>query len=80
MTHEHWSIEDGLQLQALMTSLQLDDWQIAQANALSVHQVRELLSGVQVGKPSSFYSERIKHHAGQQLLERLGNGGGSNAG
>ena len=74
MTHEHWSIEDGLQLQAMMTSLQLDDWQIAQANALSVHQVRELLLGVPVGKASSFYSERIKRHAGQQLLERLGVG------
>jgi hypothetical protein len=80
MSPQHWTLEDVLQLQELMQHLQLEDWQVAHLSALSVHQVRELLSGEPIGKASSFYSAAIKRHAGQRLLMKLGNGAGSNAG
>lgn len=78
LTQDHWSITDGIKLQALMLSLQMDEWQVAQASSLSIHQVRELLAGVLVGQTSHFYSEQIKRHAGKLLLARLSNDGGSN--
>lgn len=78
MTQAHWTMADGIKLQALMLSLQMDEWQVAQDSSLSIHQVRELLAGVMVNQTSHFYSEQIKRHAGQLLLARLSNGEGSN--
>ena len=78
MANDYWTLDDGLQLQALLLRLQRDDWQVAHTSALSIDQVRELLSGAPPGKASSFYSAQIKRHAGQQLLLRLGEGDGSN--
>ncbi len=79
MVGDDWTLEDGLQLQELMLHLQLDDWQVAHLSALSIHQVRELLSGVPVAKASCFYSAAIKRYTGQRLLMKLVNGAGSNA-
>ena len=77
MASDDWTLDDGIQLQALMVCLKLDDWQVGQLSALSIHQVRELLSGVPNGKASCFYSAAIKRHAGQRLLVSLGEGVGS---
>jgi hypothetical protein len=50
--------------------LQLDDRQVGHLSALSIHQVRELLFGMPIGKASFFYSTAQQAACGAALVDK----------